>query len=96
LGGWRAYLSETTLIRGGLRVSAAGALDQPAFEADEGRYFGVARSSFGRRFEDVKATLERAEQLGGKTIQPAQTVPGVTFGVFADAQGHVVGVAAQA
>ena len=45
--------------------------------------------------EDVEATLERAEQLGGKTIQPAQKVPGVTFGVFADTQGHVVGVAAQ-
>jgi uncharacterized protein len=45
--------------------------------------------------EDVEATLERAEQLGGKTIQRAQNVPGVTFGVFADTQGHVVGVAAQ-
>jgi predicted enzyme related to lactoylglutathione lyase len=45
--------------------------------------------------EDVETTLERAEQLGGKTIQPAQKVPGVTFGVFADNQGHVVGVAAQ-
>ena len=44
--------------------------------------------------EDVEATLARAEQLGGRTIQPAQEVPGVTFGVFADAQGHVVGVAA--
>jgi uncharacterized protein len=44
--------------------------------------------------DDVEATLARAEQLGGKTIQPAQNVPGVTFGVFADAQGHVVGVAA--
>ncbi len=44
--------------------------------------------------EDVEATLARAGQLGGKTIQPAQSVPGVTFGVLADAQGHVVGVAA--
>jgi predicted enzyme related to lactoylglutathione lyase len=44
--------------------------------------------------EDVLATLAKAEQLGGKTIQPAQEVPGVTFGVFADAQGHIVGVAA--
>jgi uncharacterized protein len=44
--------------------------------------------------EDVQATLAKAEQLGGKTIQPAQKVPGVTFGVFADAQGHIVGVAA--
>jgi uncharacterized protein len=46
--------------------------------------------------EDVEVTLERAEQFGGQTIRPAQNVPGVTFGVFADAQGHVVGVAAQA
>jgi hypothetical protein len=43
---------------------------------------------------DVEATLARAEELGGKAIQPAQQVPGVTFGVFADPQGHVVGVAA--
>ena len=35
-----------------------------------------------------------AEELGGKTIQPAQQVPGVTFGAFADPQGHIVGVAA--
>jgi predicted enzyme related to lactoylglutathione lyase len=44
--------------------------------------------------DDVEATLRRAEELGGKTIQPAQQVPDVTFGVLADAQGHVVGVAA--
>jgi predicted enzyme related to lactoylglutathione lyase len=44
--------------------------------------------------EDVEATLARAEELGGKTIQQTQQVPGVTFGVLADAQGHVVGVAA--
>ena len=44
--------------------------------------------------DDVEATLQQAEQLGGSIVQPAQNVPGVTFGVFADAQGHVVGVAA--
>ena len=44
--------------------------------------------------EDVEATLARAEELGGTIIQPAQQVPGVTFGVFADPQGHAVGVAA--
>ena len=44
--------------------------------------------------QDVQATLARAEELGGTIIQPAQEVPGVTFGVFADAQGHLVGVAA--
>ena len=43
--------------------------------------------------EDVAATLRRAEELGGTIIQPVQEVPGTSFGVFADAQGHRVGVA---
>src|SRR3954447_7936928 len=43
--------------------------------------------------ENVTASLQRAEQLGGRIVQPAQEVPGVTFGVLADAQGHLVGVA---
>lgn len=44
--------------------------------------------------QDVAATLEKAEQLGGTIIQPVQHVPGTSFGVFTDAQGHKVGVAA--
>jgi uncharacterized protein len=44
--------------------------------------------------EDVAETLAQAERLGGRIIQPAQTVPGVTFGVLADKQGHLIGVAA--
>jgi hypothetical protein len=43
--------------------------------------------------EDVPATLKKAEALGGTIVQPAQEVPGTSFGVFADAQGHRVGVA---
>jgi predicted enzyme related to lactoylglutathione lyase len=46
--------------------------------------------------EDVAATLTRAEKLGGTIIQPVQHVPGTSFGVLADAQGHRVGVAATA
>jgi predicted enzyme related to lactoylglutathione lyase len=46
--------------------------------------------------DDVAATLRRAETLGGTIVQAEQKVPGVTFGVFADAQGHRVGVAANA
>ena len=44
--------------------------------------------------DDVAATLEQAEKLGGTIVQPAQQVPGTSFGVFADSQGHKVGVAA--
>ena len=43
--------------------------------------------------ENVAKALARAEELGGRTVQAAQEVPGVTFGVFADPQGHLVGVA---
>lgn len=44
--------------------------------------------------DDVAATLRRAEELGGTIVQPAQQLPGVSFGVIADAQGHKIGVAA--
>jgi predicted enzyme related to lactoylglutathione lyase len=43
--------------------------------------------------DDVDATLGQAEALGGRIVQPAQSVPGVTFGVLADPQGHLVGIA---
>jgi len=43
--------------------------------------------------ENVEAALAKAEALGGKVIQPAQNVPGVSFGVLEDPQGHRIGVA---
>jgi uncharacterized protein len=43
---------------------------------------------------DVAATLEAAAEQGGRVVQQATSVPGVTFGVFADPQGQMVGVAA--
>jgi predicted enzyme related to lactoylglutathione lyase len=42
---------------------------------------------------DVAAALDRAVALGGRIVQPATSVPGVTFGLFADPLGQVVGVA---
>ncbi|HVN12868.1 MAG TPA: VOC family protein [Kineosporiaceae bacterium] len=44
--------------------------------------------------QDVAAALAKAERLGGTIVQPVQHVPGTSFGVFADAQGHRIGVAA--
>lgn len=45
--------------------------------------------------QDVAATLEAAAAQGGRVIQQATSVPGVTFGLLADPQGQVVGVASQ-
>ncbi len=42
---------------------------------------------------NVPEALDRAVALGGRIVQPATQAPGVTFGLFADPQGHVVGVA---
>ena len=46
--------------------------------------------------DDVEAALSRAESLGGSRLMGPETVmEGLTIGLFADPEGHVVGVAAQ-
>ena len=45
--------------------------------------------------DDVQATLDRAVALGATIVQPTMKVPGVTFALFADPQGHVLGLASQ-
>jgi uncharacterized protein len=42
---------------------------------------------------DVAATLDAAVAHGGRIVQPATSVPGVTFGLLADPHGQVVGLA---
>jgi uncharacterized protein len=90
LFGWKVAseggLPGYTFIDTGVEGGPATAIGPRQGAADEVLFFvGV---------EDVAATLKKAEELGGKITQPAQHLPGVTFGVLADAQGHKVGVAA--
>lgn len=87
----------------GWKVASEGAFPGYTFidtGAEGGPYVAIGPRQTGEddvlffvAVEDVAATLTRAEQLGGTIIQPAQDVPGTSFGVFADAQGHRVGVA---
>jgi predicted enzyme related to lactoylglutathione lyase len=45
---------------------------------------------------DVKAALKKAESLGGKIVVPETEIPNmVTFGLFADPEGNMVGVVKQ-
>jgi predicted enzyme related to lactoylglutathione lyase len=81
-GGFPGY----TFIDTGSETGPAMAIS-PRQGADDEVLFFVS-------VDDVHATLDKAEQLGGKVTQPAQEVPGVTFAVFEDAQGHRVGIAA--
>ena len=42
---------------------------------------------------DLQATLNQAEQLGGKTIMPPMHVmEGVDIAIFADPDGHAIGI----
>jgi uncharacterized protein len=44
--------------------------------------------------DDPAGDLERIEQLGGRTVLPATEIPGgPTIALFADPEGHVVGLA---
>src|SRR3954467_14614913 len=43
--------------------------------------------------DDPQATLDKVEQLGGKTILPVTELPQVTIALFADPEGPVVGPA---
>jgi len=81
-GAFPGYTFIDTGVEGGTYVAIS-----PRQGPDDEVLFFVA-------VHDVTATLEKAEKLGGTIIQPAQQVPGTSFGVFADAQGHRVGVAA--
>ncbi|RMI00302.1 MAG: VOC family protein [Calditrichaeota bacterium] len=43
--------------------------------------------------DDPQAYLDKAEQLGGKTVVPVTEIPGmVTFAMFTDPEGHLIGV----
>jgi hypothetical protein len=80
-GGFPGYTFIDTGVEGGTHVAIG-----PRQGSEDEVLFFVA-------VDDVASTLKKAEGLGGSIVQPAQEVPGVTFGVFADAQGHKVGVA---
>ncbi len=52
----------------------------------------TGRVTFYVQAKDPKAALDRAERLGGKTIVPVTVMPDVTFALFADPEGNVVGL----
>jgi uncharacterized protein len=42
---------------------------------------------------DMAAAVAKTVQLGGRVVQQPAAVPGVTFALIADPQGHIVGLA---
>jgi predicted enzyme related to lactoylglutathione lyase len=54
---------------------------------------GPGHVTFYVSVEDPQAALDRAEELGGRTIMPVTELPQVTIALFADPEGHVIGLA---
>jgi predicted enzyme related to lactoylglutathione lyase len=45
--------------------------------------------------DDIAESVAATTRLGGRVVQDPVTVPGVSFALIADPQGHVVGLAQQ-
>jgi uncharacterized protein len=45
--------------------------------------------------DDIASAMAKATELGGRVVQDPVNVPGVSFGLIADPQGHIVGLAQQ-
>jgi uncharacterized protein len=54
---------------------------------------GVNRVTFYAQVNDLQAYLDKAEQLGGKTVLPPTEIPDVvTLAMFADPEGNIIGM----
>ena len=53
---------------------------------------GQGHVTFYVGVDDPQAALEKAEQLGGKTVVPVTEMEMVTFAQFADPEGNIVGI----
>ncbi len=45
--------------------------------------------------DDIDAAIATTRRLGGTVVQEPVSIPGVTFALIADLEGHVVGLARQ-
>lgn len=54
---------------------------------------GTPHATFYVQVEDIDAALAKAVELGGETVVPVTTIPGmVTFALFSDPEGNRVGL----
>ena len=53
---------------------------------------GQGHVTFYVEVDDPKAALDKIEGLGGKTVVPVTEMEMVTFAMFTDTEGHLVGL----
>jgi len=54
---------------------------------------GPGHVTFYVSTDDPQATLDKAVELGGSVVMPVTQLPQVTIALFADPEGHVIGLA---
>jgi predicted enzyme related to lactoylglutathione lyase len=53
---------------------------------------GAGHATFYVEVDDPQVTLDKIESAGGKTVVPVTEMPMVTFAMFTDPEGHLVGL----
>ena len=80
VGGWPYSTIDT-----GAEEGIGGGIGEPTN--------GVANHvTFYVRVDDVAAALEQVEELGGEPVMGPTDMPGGTVALFADPEGHVIGL----
>jgi uncharacterized protein len=67
--------------------------DRPSGGVGKDPSGGSGHVTFYAEADDLQATLDKAESLGAKTVMPpTEPMEGTTIALFADPEGHVVGL----
>ena len=90
--GWQLGPVDEAMDYSMVRGKDAGGIEGGIGKAPQ----GPGHATFYVRVDDTQATLDEIERRGGKTVQPPVKIPGgITFALFADPEGHVLGVIAE-
>ena len=83
----------------GWKLNVIPEMNYALVEADGGIRGGIGQAPDGEghvtvyaEVDDPQAYLDKAEELGGKTVVPVTELEMVTFALFTDPEGHLFGI----
>ena len=88
LFGWHIN-ADNEMGYGMIETHAGKGIDGGIMEAQDGAPNMV---TFYVESDDIQASLDKAVELGGKIMMPVTEVPMVTFALFSDLEGNVIGL----
>lgn len=76
---------------GEIETGGEGGIEGGLFKAEEGKYPPYV--TFYVQVDDLQAYLNKAEELGGRTILPPTPIPGIgSCAMFSDPEGNMIGL----